>query len=216
MGWARIPHHVRPLTSEARAKLTGARPKRSQFDSTWSQTLATLMDETRHLGAREFVLMLDVVESDIRLDGQIRANARPASEATAVAIESPSKGSLLFATDRFDRWQDNARAIALGIEALRKVERYGIVQSDEQYRGWQALPPGTPMPAAKMTVEQAIQLLTEAAGNCGTFDPLHDPDQIDVAFRMAARRNHPDVGGDADTFRQITEARDLLRREVGA
>jgi len=217
MTWHLIPHHVRPLTGTARAKLSGGRPKRSQFDSTWSQTLATLMDEVRHLGAREFVLMLDVGEADIRLDGQVRANARPGSEAAAVAIESSSKGALLFATDRFDQWQHNVRAIALGLEALRKVERYGIVQSDEQYRGWQALPPGTPMPAARMTVEQAARFIAEhsddPAGRVG--DVAADPHFALALYRDAAKTLHPDAGGDAELFQRLGDARQIILDEFG-
>lgn len=35
-------------------------------------------------------------------------------------------------------------------------------------------------------------------------------DQIESAFRKAARRLHPDVGGDAEKFRAVLEARNLL------
>lgn len=44
-----------------------------------------------------------------------------------------------FAVDTFVHWQDNLRAIALGMEALRKVARYGIVKGNEQYSGWKQL-----------------------------------------------------------------------------
>jgi hypothetical protein len=51
----------------------------------------------------------------------------------------------------------NARAIALGLEALRKVDRYRITKRGEQYTGWSALPPATPMGAAKMTADDALE-----------------------------------------------------------
>jgi hypothetical protein len=38
-------------------------------------------------------------------------------------------------------WQDNLRAVALGLEALRRVERYGIAQRGEQYAGWRRADP---------------------------------------------------------------------------
>lgn len=44
-----------------------------------------------------------------------------------------------FAVDTYTTWQDNLRAIALGLEALRKVERYGITRGTEQYTGWKML-----------------------------------------------------------------------------
>lgn len=40
--------------------------------------------------------------------------------------------------------------------------------------------------------------------------PGSSDDQIESAFRRAARRHHPDVGGDATKFRAILEARNLL------
>jgi hypothetical protein len=49
-----------------------------------------------------------------------------------------------FAVDMFPSWQDNLRAIALGLEALRKVERYGIANRGEQYAGWAQLTAGGP------------------------------------------------------------------------
>ena len=52
-----------------------------------------------------------------------------------VAFES-KHGPLKYATDVFDHWHANLRAIALGLEALRKVERYGITQRGEQYTGF--------------------------------------------------------------------------------
>lgn len=205
-----IRYTARPLTPEARLRLnSGPRNQSSPFTSTWTATLGLLDRELRHLGVRrEFVLQIDVQESDLRLDGQLRSTARPATPAVAIAADT-SKGSLLFTCGRFKHWQDNVRAIALGLEALRKVERYGIVQSDEQYRGWQALPPGTPMPAAKMTEQDALELLRKEAGwDCG---PDHDDEtHILQAYRHAARNAHPDHGGTAERFAAITAARDLL------
>lgn len=156
--------------------------------------------------------MVDVDESDVRLDGELRANAKPHSPAVGVSIES-RHGPLLFVCDRFRHWQDNARAIALGLEALRKVERYGIVQSDEQYRGWQALPPGTPMPAAKMTVEDAARLLCDATmGTIGESweDIVRTRVGVNDLYREAVKLHHPDRGGDAAMFARLTEARELL------
>ena len=135
---------VRPLTPEARARL-GRSVKASYcpFTAKWGQTLELIERELWHLGVRgDWVLQLDVNERDLRNDGMMRANARPPGSDVAIAVHSKSKGDLLFVCGRFWEWQDNVRAIALGLEALRKVERYGIVQSNEQYRGWQALPAG--------------------------------------------------------------------------
>lgn len=201
---------TRPMTAEVRARLSSKRPVSSPFSASWRSTESLLLREIEHLGAREFVLQIDVTESDMRLDGRLRANARPASDAVAVSVEARGKGDLLFVCDRFIGWQQNVRAIALGLEALRRVDRYGITKANEQYRGWQALPPGTPMPAAQMTVDGAERLLRTHGGSSDPNESWND------MWRRAARRCHPDVGGDADVFRRLTEARDLLTNGGGS
>jgi hypothetical protein len=216
---------TRPLTPEARQRLVGQkRDVRSPFSAPWGRTMQLLDDELRHLKANDVVLQRDIDESDLRLDGTLRANARAKSPVVALSFTT-GRGDLLFVCGRFSRWEDNVRAIALALESLRQIERYGIVQSDEQYRGWQALPPGTPMPAAKMTLDEAAHLLAEHGE---LLDPPHtihlddidasfyvrstgtDDDAITTAWKRAAKQHHPDVGGDPDLFRRLTEARDLL------
>lgn len=196
---------TRPLTDAARARLAlDKRPRvRSQFDTLWRRTLHGVERELEHLGVRyEWVLQIDVQESDLRLDGELRANARPASPDVAIAIDSPTKGDLLFTCGHFLDWQDNVRALALSLESLRRVERYGVVQSNEQYRGWQAIGSGTPMPAAAMTETEALHELGLDRG--ATAAEAHE------SWRQLAKVHHPDRGGDPAAFRRISEARDLL------
>ncbi len=49
---------------------------------------------------------------------------------------------------------------------------------------------------------KALRLLGLAPGSSN--------DEIESAFRRAARRHHPDVGGDPERFRAIVDARNLL------
>lgn len=180
-------------------------PQRARFDTGYEETKALLERECRHLGAREVVIQVAIAESDIRVDGTYpKANARAAHSGVIVSFDS-KHGPLRYATDTFTHWGDNLRAIALGLEALRKVDRYGISKGGEQYRGWNALPAG----AAPMgTVDQAIALLHEHAP--GVEWEYDDPDDVRRAFRVASKSAHPDTGGDPALFRQLTEARDLL------
>jgi len=57
-----------------------------------------------------------------------------------VAIQAavdPAK-RLVYATDCCQFWQHNVRSIALGLQALRAVDRYGISRRGEQYSGFRA------------------------------------------------------------------------------
>src|SRR5947208_1880483 len=79
-----------------------------------------------------------VTESDIRLDGRPRARAVASHPGVVLAFDS-RHGPLKYAVDTFDRWQDNLRAIALGLEHLRAVDRYGVTRRGEQYTGWRQI-----------------------------------------------------------------------------
>lgn len=197
-------------------------PVRSQFDTAWSKTLRLLEIEIGHLVPPrhhgQYVVEIDVTPADIRRDGYLRANARPAHPGVIVSFES-KHGPLRYIVDRFDHWQDNVRAIALGLESLRRVDRYGITTDGEQYRGWNALPPGRPMGAA-MTVEDAARLLARYwpgadDGDLWANAEVVDVDAVQHAYRAAVKVCHPDHGGDPDEFARVTAARDLLVGGVG-
>lgn len=56
-----------------------------------------------------------------------------------VAIQRAlAAGRQVFATDACELWQHNVRSIALGLEALRAVDRYGITRRGQQYAGFRA------------------------------------------------------------------------------
>jgi hypothetical protein len=194
---------------------------RSPFSASWFDTLDLLARETEALGAEWDDVLVEVAldERHLYRDGTgFRANApEPRHPGVVLSITSSRVGPLRFAVDRFDRagyraglaWKANVRAVALGLEALRKVDRYGITSRAEQYRGWQELGAGEPMPAGPSPTS-ASKLLAVAAGVLlGTTEVL-SPDQARETFRTAARHHHPDVGGDPEMFRRLVEARDLL------
>ncbi len=164
-------------------------PQRSRFDAAYSTTLDLLDRELDKLRATSVVIQLALAEDDIRLDGLPRAQARPAHPGVVLAFGS-KYGPLKYATDTFDRWQDNLRAIALGLEALRKVDRYGITKRGEQYTGWKAIGTGS----EAMTREQAVEFMEMHGGS----------------YREAAKRLHPDAGGNAHEFAKLTQAKALL------
>lgn len=195
-------------------------PKPSPFEATWTATLNLLDKEIFHLGAGEVVLQVDSPnERDFRLDGQMRADAKLRSGAVILNIETKRHGKLSYPCDTFyaagyrnklQSWQVNVRAIALGLEALRKMERYGIANTGQQYTGWRAIGTGIPLPApTEMTFEEAADFMRMAA--CW---PADKGLVVEEAFRQAAAVLHPDrESGDAEMFKKLTVARAVLLRD---
>lgn len=192
----------------------------SAFKVTYTDTLTLLRREVRALAALakapDIVAQLAVASDQIRLDGDLRASVRPIHPGVIISFES-RHGPLRYHTDRFTDgygrvgWHDNLRAIALGLEALRKIDRYGITSDGEQYRGWQAIGDGSTPPATSMTIEEAAELLVVAANvDMLVSDVVADGHLASGLWRKAARLHHPDVGGDPDKFRRLTTARNLL------
>lgn len=217
------PAEVRFLHEPRSMPAPKMRQEFSPFSGTWTSTQALLRSEAAFLGAREVVLVVDADPSQVRRDGMLRADARVRGDYVEVFLPQTDRGSMRFATGRFrgrwdsPGWQANVRAIALGMEALRKVRRYGIADDDQQYRGWQALPPGDPIAlGAGMTLDQAAAILHDGYPDGPTAEDLllevgmTDRPWIRDSYRMAAKAHHPDAGGDPETFRLLTQARDLL------
>jgi hypothetical protein len=177
--------------------------KRSQFHAQWGMTLKLLGTELRQLGAKNGNLLSAVDERDILLDGtRPRAKAYAAHPGVILAFDS-KHGPLKYACDRFDHWQDNIRAIALGLEALRAVERYAITRKGEQYQGFKQLAASTP------SREEAAGVLAKFAGMSRSII-LEVPEAAETAGKRASRLTHPDAGGNADDFRAVQQAREIL------
>jgi hypothetical protein len=197
---------IRPLGAWDRPRTTEA--QRARFRAGWNDTVGTLLYEVEQLGGHLVVVQVDADASQIRRDGMLYARAQVASPAVKVSFES-RHGPLTYATDRFDHWQDNVRAIALALGALRAVDRYGVSGSGEQYRGWTQI--AATAAESEMTPGEACRVLADAAGMPADHAAnLATPAIVIAAYRKAARTAHPDAGGNADVFRLITKARDVL------
>lgn len=176
-----------------------------RFRARWDDTVSLLLREVDQLDGGLVVVCIDVLAGDLRRDGMLRARAQVRSDAVKVSFDS-RHGPLTYATDTYDHWQANVRAVALALEALRAVDRYGVTGSGEQYRGWTQL---AAKPAETgLTTDEARRVLADAAGI--TPDQLDCDARVKIAYRVAASTAHPDRGGDPAVFRLITTARDIL------
>jgi hypothetical protein len=168
----------RPVTGHQRA---------SQFRGSWSSTVELLAKELRAHGARQAVLEIDMREQDFRIDGLPRANARASSAGVVLSFHAtavPGKPMLRYEVGTYGDWQDNVRAIAKGLEALRAVDRYGVTKRGEQYAGWKQLESGGP------SGERGRELIRQHGG-----------------LKEALMATHPDHGGDPGDFADVQAAR---------
>lgn len=196
-------------------ELTRSR-KSSAFRAGLSDTLDVLDREIWQLtdtrSQRESAeLLIAIPAGDLwRLDGKPRAHA--VAEHPGVIFSLDSKhGHLSYPCDTFTTWQDNLRAIALALEALRKVDRYGVTKRGEQYRGFLAIE-ATAAPAGFATADDALAFLGKFAG-LGLAEMKSIVGAPGRALRRAQRETHPDAGGDAATFQRVSLAEAKLRAE---
>ena len=181
--------------------------RHSTFRSSWSQTADLLESELEHLKASDTAIQADCDRSQLRLDGKnFRANAKLRGPGIVVSFSSRGK-HLSFPCDAFLDWQDNVRAVALTLQHLRAVDRYGVTQRDEQYTGWAKLP--GPVSSGH----------TGFNGNFEAMQFLRDhgiPTENHGAIRgLAIRTFHPDKhGGDDSLWKQWLSAAGVLGIEV--
>jgi hypothetical protein len=178
--------------------------KRSQFKAGYSDTLQAIERELRHLQATNVVIQADCDVRMIRNDGMLRADAKLNGPGVILSFDS-KHGPLSYPCDTYIHWTCNLRAIALSLEALRSVDRYGVTRRAEQYQGWARLP--GPAPAPTMNASTAAGILVNAAGV--DFSRINRDNLADV-YRRACAKTHPDAGGDAEKFKQVQAAKAVI------
>ena len=173
--------------------------KYAHFRSTWVQTLDLLEYELGKLKAQHTVIQIEDPEAikGIRNDWTIRIVSnkfyrdRPG---VVLTFESP-KGAMSFPCDRYDYWQDNLRAIALSLEALRAVDRYGVTRGNEQYRGWSQIEAPK---NGHMSRRDAIELIALGAGCDATQLSDHWETLGEAMIKRAKKLMHPDTAEQMD------------------
>lgn len=184
---------------------------------TWAPVEHLLVSELRRVGAKDATIALDIRNpAYFRLDGGIRADARPVTPAVVVSFTNRDGVRLTFPCDTYGDWMHNIYAIAKTLEKLRLIDRDGVAQGDQQYVGFKALPPGAPANGRKeLTTEGAAGILTLWSG-LDTIAILAHKSVADVAGRMAKSKAHPDAGGDETDFVMVTEAIEVVEHHFAS
>jgi hypothetical protein len=198
--------------------VTADRQSSGMFKAHWDQTLALLDAEVEALGGQgPVVIQIDVQAVDLRADGMLRTRARVGGFPGVIISFASRHGALRYATDAYDQrwsgslpgWQANVRAIALSLQALRAVDRYGVSKRGEQYTGWAALPAARPQGTQWFTQPAEAQTwLVRSAAELGV---PHEPGgSLPDLYARLAKRMHPDVRGDRDLWDRLDAAATVL------
>lgn len=177
------------------------RRQRARFQSrgtalTMAGAITRLSGELSRLGASNEILSTNV---ETRLDGLPRSGQpEPSDSGAAVYFTLKGKPRCL-ACDAWDRVADNVAAIAQHIDALRRIDRYGVGTMEQAFAGYQALP------------AQAASWFTVLEFT----DPPKTWDVIESRYKSLARVHHPDAGGNTETMAKINAAYDTARSEFG-
>lgn len=205
------------------------RRKSSAFRTHIADTYDTLAREAGQLGADEVFVELDVLPALITQSGRLRSGSSPASGRVRVVMET-RHGVMHYTCDRFSGsvsnparghrtdWEHNLRAIALGLEALRKVERYGMGSGANQYAGFLALPAGSGASVAERRAavrELAAIILPIVApdeySDRVVDEKLADPTRLREMVKRARLTGHPDRrDGDRTAFDRVADIARLL------
>ena len=168
------------------------------FGGRWHDTIKKLEYELHHIDVDLVVIELTGERVDIRRDGWVAARSK-LDHPVIVSFEHPDAGHLQYRSGHYSDWQSNVHAVALTLERLRAIDRYGCAPSGQQYTGWAALPEkssGMSEADAMNELCNVLELsLIAASGRA--------PKSL---YRQALRRAHPDHGGDRATLEAVQEA----------
>jgi hypothetical protein len=196
-----IDIQYRPITRWP-GKLRAAHQRtRAPFKAGHTDTLEVLARELRMVSAESAVVQLALSESQFTKDGRPYYQARPEHPGVIVSFRKPVRDAtgrttvkipLNFPADRFTSWEANLRAVAIALEDLRRIDRYGVTQNSEQYVGFKALPPPGPTHDAIATADEAARFV-EVVTRVGAAAVLADSARYREAYRSAAAKLHPDA-----------------------
>ena len=161
--------------------------KKSKNTLTLFKARFDLEDEIRRTGGSAMIISTNM---PLRKDGGVYAGEREPDD-SGVAVYFQLHGApVVLCCDKWRTVRENTYAIALTVEAMRGMDRWGVSDMlDRMFTGFTALPaPGDDWPAVL------------------GVSPDADVGTIKTAYRKAMRYNHPDTGGDTEQAARINEA----------
>lgn len=201
IGWQRTPSHRRAKAPFYKRSYSTSVPNYTRMVSvSMNDVSGEIQKEVRALGGQSLVISTNV---ELRQDGLPYSNRRAPDDPGAAVyfrLFTLSKDRpIVFACDKWNRVEDNLRAIAKHIEALRGQERWGVGSRDQAFTGYTALPgPG----------QTASSVWWEILG----VNPGDELATIKKAWIAKSWEAHPDHGGSHERAVIINNAWDQAQK----
>jgi hypothetical protein len=156
-----------------------------------------LSDQLDRLGAGDVILSTNV---ELTAYGEPRGGRAEPTDPGAAVYFTLNDHDRVLACDRWNTVAQNIAAVASHIEAIRRIDRYGVGTLEQAFAGYDALPPPD---AGNRPAWRAVL----------GFPPLTPVtlDDVKVAFRSVARNADPN---DTERLRQLNLARDAALAEL--
>jgi hypothetical protein len=187
---------------------------RAAFKMSYNKTLDLLERELNNLKAKNIVIEAGFSLTQIRNDGWPYGGQAPKHAGVVLYFKNKEGRDLRFPSGRYSSWTANIHAIALTLESLRAIDRYGVTTGQQQYIGFAALEA-----PKQLTLEDAALFVSLHSGiESLNWRFIRDSgESFLLAYRNAAKRLHPDSPGadNVHLWNTLQQARELLAAHHG-
>jgi hypothetical protein len=190
----------------------GLKRQGSAFKMTYDKTLDLLEHELRQLRAHSITIEAGFKLDQIRNDGWPVSRAIPSHPGVVLYFKNGKGQDLRFPSGRYHTYQANLHAIALTLESLRAIDRYGVTLEHQQYIGFMLEAP------KKLSVEEAAAFIQINCDHVASVQGIvANREAFTDAYRTAAKRLHPDAPGSANEhlWNLLQQAREVLNFHHG-
>lgn len=179
--------------------------RRAPYKAMTGRARDQVLHELKLMGVPDWnVIISSNVPVSERTMQMLAMRAEPADRGVAVYFRINEKPHVL-ACDKWDRVADNLRAIAMTVEAMRGMDRWGVSEMLERvFQGFAALPPPPDSRPKKRHWSEVIGV-----------SPSAHIDIVEAHYRMMMKTAHPDTGGTAQAAMELNTAIQEARRERG-
>jgi hypothetical protein len=170
---------------------------RAPYKATAGRARDQVMRELTLMGVSDWNVIISTnCPISSRTSAFLVMKGEPADLGVAVYFRRKDGGpQAVLACDKWDKVADNLRAIAMTIEAMRGMDRWGVSEMlDRVFQGFTALP----APAEQPKKREWFEVLG--------VDPRDSLDLIESMYRLRAKEVHTDLGGDHSSMVELNAA----------